>query len=252
MGVSAILNQKEKMLNTNFDKNKKPQKFFERFLNNDLEEVKSDLALEYARIARREMINIQPYDDALDFFSYTKSLSTQKSREYNAFQFYYPWMHEIYSSVVSMVQEACEYYEIDYNSEQWMCQAWFNVNSVEKGSKLDWHDHVPENWDAPGFHGYYSVNAEPSETYYDVNGDKKVNVNKNNKAILSMVGFPHAMGDWDWPGDRITVAYDVMPLRKILQKDYYAAIKQGLMSPDEKFWEQHYFPLPKIYGNGSK
>jgi hypothetical protein len=52
------------------------------------------------------------------------------------------------------------------------------------------------------------------------------NVNKNNRAILSETGHPHAMGDWDWEGPRITIAYDVVPLR-------YMGDSQ----------EQHYFPL---------
>lgn len=235
------------MSNEHFDKNKKPQKFFERFLNNDLQEVADDLRVEYGRIARGEMLNIQPHDDELDIFTYSKSLSTQKSREYNAFQFYYPWIHDLYSAVVDMTREACEYYEIDYNSEQWVAQAWFNINSVDKGAKLEWHDHVHDQWDAPGFHGYYSVNAEPSETHYMVNDEHKINVNKNNRAILSMVGFPHAMGPWEWEGDRITVAYDVLPLRKVLQKAFYRAKETGELLEHESFWEQHYFPLPKIY-----
>jgi hypothetical protein len=225
-----------------FDKNKKPQKFFERFLDNNLEEVAADLKVEYERIAKGEMIGIKPLDDIKDIFTYSKSYSTQKSREYNAFQMYYPWMHELYSAVVDMTREACEYYEIDYNAEQWMCQAWFNINSREKGGKLEWHDHVPPGFDAPGFHGYYSVNAEPSETHYLINNVPKVNVNKNNRAVLSMVGFPHAQGPWEWDGDRITIAYDVLPLSKLLQK----AFLDSNFGPDEAFWEQHYFPLPKI------
>lgn len=228
---------------SHFDKNIKPQKFFERFLNNDLQEVAEDLKLEYERIATSKMIGIKPLDYDRDIFTYTKSYSTQKSREYNAFQMYYPWMHELYSAVVDMTREACEYYEIDYNSEQWICQAWFNINSVEKGAKLEWHDHVNPDFNMPGFHGYYSVNAEPSETHYDINGEIKVNVNKNNRAVMSMVGFPHAMGPWEWEGDRITIAYDILPMRGLLQKDFLASNFEDY----ETFWEQHYFPLPKIY-----
>jgi hypothetical protein len=29
------------------------------------------------------------------------------------------------------------------------------------------------------------------------------------------MGHPHAMGDWDWDGSRITVAYDVTPLESL-------------------------------------
>jgi hypothetical protein len=227
-------------------KNSKPHIFFERFLNNNLEEVSEDLKNEYERIATGKMLGIKPLDER-DIFTYAKSYSTQKSREYNAFQMYYPWMHELYSAVVDMVREACKYYGIDYNSEQWMCQAWFNINSREKGAKLEWHDHVNTDWNDYAFHGYYSVNAEPSTTHYDINGFEKVNVNKNNRAVLSMVGFPHAMGPWEWEGDRITIAYDILPLSQLLQKGFLEDLEEGRLTPFESFWEQHYFPLPKIY-----
>ena len=226
-----------------FDKNIKPQKFFTRDLNLDLKEATDILRFEYNRIANCEMRGIAPHDDTLDIFTYSKSVSTQKSREYNAFQMYYPFIHELYSSVVDMTREACEYYEINYNSEQWVTQAWFNINSREKGGKLDWHDHLDPNIKVPAFHGYYSVNAEPSQTHYLINDEEKINHNKNNRAILSLIGYPHAMGDWQWEGERITIAYDVFPMRILDQRAFLDADLQQ----HEAFWEQHYFPLPKIY-----
>lgn len=232
----------------NFDKNSKPQKFFERHLDNDLAEVTDRLKLEYERIANTEMWGIQPHDYDKDIFTYSKSFSTHKSREYNAFQMYYPFMHELFSAVVDMTREACEYYEIDYNSEQWVAQAWFNINSNEKGAKLEWHDHIRPEDKTAGFHGYYCVNAEPSQTHYDINGEVKINENKNNRAVLSMVGFQHAMGPWEWPGERITVAYDIIPLRAIRQELWLDALeRKDPAVVGHPFWEQHYFPLPKIY-----
>jgi hypothetical protein len=151
-------------------------------------------------------------------------------------------MHELYSAVVDMTREACKYYEIDYNSEQWVAQAWFNINSTAKGGKLDWHDHLDPNFKVPAFHGYYSVNAEPSQTHYMIDDQEKINHNKNNRAILSLIGYPHAMGDWAWEGERITIAYDVLPMRILTQEAFLDADLQD----HEDFWEQHYFPLPKI------
>ena len=225
-----------------FDKNSKPQKFFIRDLDFDLDKVAKTLKLEYERIAKCEMRGITQHDDNLDIFTYSKSLSTQKSREYNAFQMYYPFMHDLYSAVVDMTIEACKYYDIDYNSEQWVAQAWFNINSTKKGGKLDWHDHIDTAFKIPSFHGYYSVNAEPSETHYNINGEIKTNINKNNRAILSLMGYPHAMGDWSWEGERITIAYDVVSIRTIRQE----AFLQSKPKEHESFWEQHYFPLPTL------
>lgn len=226
-----------------FDRNSKPQKFFERKLDEDLDYVAMSLRNEYQRISNGEMINIQPHDEAKDIFTYSRSVSTQKSREYNAFQMYYPFMHNLYTAITEMTMEACEYYEIDYNSEQWMAAAWFNINSKEKGGRLDWHDHLDTRIKVPAFHGYYCVNAEPSETHYRINNKQVVNHNENNRAILSMVGFQHAMAPWLWDGERITIAYDVVPL-KIMRQELYLASD---MEEHEVFWEQHHIPLPKIY-----
>lgn len=228
----------------NFDKNSKPHKFFERYLNIDLEEAASLLRHEYGRIERYEMRGIRK-NDFEDPFAYTKSVSTSKSREYNAFQMYFPFMHDIYSSITDMVVEACKYYELDYNAERWVIAAWFNINSRQKGAKLEWHDHVPPEAKVAAFHGYFSVNAEPSETWYNIDGQVKINQNKNNRAVLSMVGYQHAMAPWEWEGDRITIAYDVIPLAKFNQlesekRDLDPSIKDRLT------WEQHFFPMPQI------
>ena len=44
------------------------------------------------------------------------------------------------------------------------------------------------------------------------------------------MGHPHAMGDWDWEGPRITVAYDVLPLSALQDE-------MGMTQ------EQHWIPL---------
>jgi hypothetical protein len=229
-----------------FDKNSKPQKFFYRDLNIDIKEATKTLEFEYSRILNGEMYGVSKFDFAHpenEMFKESESISTIKSREYNAFQMYYPFMHELYSSVVDMTREACRYYDIDYNSNQFVCQAWFNINNKNNGGKLNWHDHVTPDKKILGFHGYYSVSAEPSETHYQINDEIKINNNINNRALLSLVGFPHAMSDWDFDGPRITIAYDVLPIEMLLQKDFLSSN----MKKHEGFWEQHYFPLPKFY-----
>jgi len=229
-----------------FNKNYKSQKFFYRDLNIDLKETTEILELEYNRILNGEMRGVKKFDfthPENEIFKDSNSISTIKSREYNAFKMYYPFIHDLYSSVVDMTREACKYYEVDYNSQKFVCQAWFNINNNEKGGKLNWHDHVHPDSKVFALHGYYSVNAEPSETHYNINGDIKINNNINNRALLSVVGFPHAMSNWDFDGPRITIAYDVLPLNMLLQKDFL----NSNLQEHETFWEQHYFPLPQIY-----
>lgn len=202
-----------------------PHKFFERFLDNDLNKLAHELHLRYSLIQQAKVFGVtKPTGE--EMWSESGSVSTSKWDQYNVFQFHIDGIYELYLAVGDMVREASEYYNLDFKKQKYMMQGWFNINHASTG-KLDWHEHGPGG--APFFHGYYAVNAEPSETHYITTNGPKVNINKNNRAVLSEMGHPHAMGDWSWDGPRITVAYDVLPLSEL-----------------EKFGtdhEQHWIPL---------
>jgi hypothetical protein len=191
---------------------RKPHKFFEAYLDNNLEKLAHDLRIRYDKIKKAEVLGVTPITEA-DIWKEANSVSTMKWRQYNVFQFHTVEIYNLYLGVRELVKDACKYYEIDFEKEKFMLQGWFNINNNSKGGKLNWHDHGPNG--APDFHGYYCVNAEPSVTHYRVFGNDVENVNKNNRAILSEMSHPHAMGDWDWEGDRITIAYDVMPAKTV-------------------------------------
>jgi hypothetical protein len=202
-----------------------PHKFFEGFLDNDLELLSKELFDRYERIERAEIDGVTPVD-VNDFFRDSNSVSTIKWRQYNVFQFHIDGVYNLYKGIASLAREACEHYDLDFEKEQFMIQGWFNIN-YSKSGKLNWHDHGP--YGAPNFHGYYCVSAEPSSTYYQVFDKEVENINKNNRFILSEMGHPHAMGDWDWDGPRITIAYDLIPLRYLKEAGYSQ--------------EQHWIPL---------
>lgn len=204
---------------------KQPHKFFERFLDNDLAKLAKELDTRYQKIERAEVLGVTEVKDD-EIWKSSNSVSTMKWREYNVFQFHIEGIHSLYKNVSSMVREACDYYGLDFDSQQFMVQGWFNINYAKKG-KLDWHDHGP--FGAPNFHGYYCVKAEPSVTYYKVFDKETVNHNIDNRAVLSEMGHPHAQADWDWEGPRITVAYDIIPLKDLQ--------KFGMHQ------EQHWIPL---------
>lgn len=206
-------------------KSTKPHKFFERTLNNDLDKLTSELLKRYEMIESGEYQQVtkpNPFEPWAD----SKSVSTMKWREYNVFQFNLKETYDLFLAVKDTIKEACEYYEIDYDAQKFMIQSWFNINYAKSG-KLNWHDHGPEG--APNFHGYYCVAAEPSTTHYVAFGENKTNFNVNNKLVVSEMGHPHAMGDWDWDGPRITIAYDIMPLADLEEAGINA--------------EQHWIPL---------
>jgi hypothetical protein len=208
----------------------KEHKFFERNLNNNLEDLASELTDRYKMIKNVEIEGVTPVGDN-EVWKSSGSISTMKWREYNVFQFHIEGIYNLYQSISDMMKEACEYYDIDFVKSKYMMQGWFNINNAKDG-KLDWHDHSAPGDFAPLFHGYYCVNAEPSSTYYMLfNDPSKVveNPNRNNRAIISEMGHPHAQGDWSWDGPRITVAYDIVPFDRI--KTY------------PKDQEQHWIPL---------
>jgi hypothetical protein len=177
---------------------------------------------QYKRVESGELIK-GPKNEQTAWDS-SKSETTIQWNKYNVFQFYHPAIFGLFKSLRDMTIEACDHYGLKFELEQFMVQGWFNINYNKKG-KLDWHEHGGNG--APHFHGYYCVNAEPSTTHYRVFDKEIENINKNNRAILSETGHPHAMADWDWDGPRITIAYDVIPLRFI-----------------PKEWEQHWIPMP--------
>jgi len=206
----------------------RPHKFFERYLENDLEKLSRFLEEKYQLIQTAQIRGVEELGKE-EIWLESGSLSTVKWREYNVFQFLNPEIYNIFKAISETTREACKYYEVDFDAQKYMVQGWFNITHSGKG-KLGWHDHgVPF---APNFHGYYCINAEPSITHYSINdGSQRVfdNVNKNNRMIISEMGHPHAMGDWEWEGSRITLAYDIVPLE--------ALIKNKLVI------EQHWIPL---------
>lgn len=204
---------------------KQPHRFFERYLDNDLDLLSASLQDRYEKIKKAEVLGVTPLGED-EFWKTSNSVSTMKWREYNVFQFHIPELHNVFKAVRELTIEACDYYGIDFQKQQYMVQGWFNINHAHNG-KLDWHDHGPAG--APYFHGYYCVSAEPSITHYRVFDKDVQNHNKNNRLILSEMGHPHAMGDWNWEGPRITVAYDVLPMSDLLSVGRHQ--------------EQHWIPL---------
>ena len=191
----------------------KPHKFFERILDNDLKELSLFLQDQYSKIENLSMKGISEVGK-FDYWKESGSVSTIKWRDYNVFQFYHPGIYNLYKELSNVIKEACSYYDIDFDKQQYMVQGWFNINYAEVG-KLDWHDHGGPY--APYFHGFYCVKAEPSITYYRVFEKETENHNIDNRMIVSEMGHPHAMGNWDWEGPRITIAYDIMPLKSIIE-----------------------------------
>jgi len=200
-------------------------KFFTKDLDNNLDSLSKELLLRYDKIKKAELFGVMPLKDQ-EIWKESNSVSTMKWREYNVFQFHIEEIYNLYTAVSEMTKDACEWYGLDFKKNKYMIQGWFNINYANEG-KLGWHLH--KNQGSPLFHGYYCVSAEPSKTDYLI-FDNQISINNvNNRALLSESGHLHQMGDWEWSGPRITVAYDVRPLENLK--------KEGMQH------EQHWLPL---------
>jgi len=86
---------------------------------------------------------------------------------------------------------------------------WFNMHKY--GQYIDWHAHnAPED---NAYHGYFAVNAEPSTTSFRMpDGTIEDVINTNNQLVLNRSnGDMHCVSSWTGGGDRITIAFDIVP-----------------------------------------
>jgi hypothetical protein len=197
---------------------KPTHRFFDAYLNNDLEDFYNYLDNLMSSFLDENILNI-PVEE-LSAFSKEAGAPTKLGKYYNIFSFDYSGIQNLKDAVGQMVVQASQYYGID-KSTKFYINGWFNLDhkttNADYGvnplkNKMFFHDHVGGQG-SPVFHGYYCINAEPSKTFYDINKSGQIfeNINKNNRAILSETGHPHGRDDWFEEKPRVTIAYDVVP-----------------------------------------
>lgn len=206
---------------------KKPHKFFDVYLDNNLEDLNKFLINKKQELYLGQVPGVGPEQIKQAGEDYLNNKNPQRlDNFYNIFQFSNESIYKLYKALRQLTKEACDYYDIDYNKQRFMIHGWYNADS-QKTFNLEtsgYHDHSGGRG-APYFHGYYCVNAEPSSTFYNI--DRKnpfENVNKNNRAILSETGHPHAIGTFHYDAERITIAYDITPLHLLYGGGYQEQI----------------------------
>jgi len=188
------------------DSLKKEHKFFEVIIPNNLNNLKQYIENKYAIMKQENWINKDiPYDPGNHWLTF------------NIFNFYNKEIYNIKKAVSNMTKDACKYYGIDFDNKQYYIHGWFNYYGEPRyigidPDNLNYHDHGNSEY---SFHGYYCLNAEPSTTHYKINNKRFDNINKNNRAILSKNGYPHAIGAWEGNSNRITIAYNVVPIDEL-------------------------------------
>jgi len=202
----------------------KPHKFFDRILDNDLEDIRTYLDKKLDDILDGKVFEIDKNIPAVGSPGWNNSkiepwtryngTSTQLLSKYNLLKDDYEPFAKLQKALREMTIEACHYYGIDFDKQNYQVMAWFNYDyGFHKYNMENLHDH--NNGEGiPDFHGYYCIDAEPSVTHYQLYKDQSKmfeNVNKNNRAIVSETGHPHSRGDWNLEKPRITIAYDILP-----------------------------------------
>jgi hypothetical protein len=190
---------------------KAPHKFFEKYLQNDL-----SVFSKYLLKVEKDLFNGDYPKISKEYAKKVKGVH-HLGNKFNVFQCYDKQVHNVFSSIRELLLEACDYYNIDFKSQSYMIQGWFNTDAMVNPpleESTHYHDHLGGKG-IPNFHGYYCIDAEPSVTYYKIGGHESSpieNINKNNRLILSETGHPHGIGPWPFDKPRITLAYDVSPL----------------------------------------
>lgn len=196
----------------------KPHKFFDTYLDNDLDSLFDYLSIKYDEILSGSIFEASR--EILEPYNRYNGAATHLSQYYNIFNFDNDAIYNLRKALSRLIDEASEYYETGYSSKDYFVHGWFNLDyrsnmraagvSPLKNEK-HFHDHMEGNG-VPDFHGYYCVNAEPSSTFYKIggiSGELFENINYNNRAILSETGHPHGRDDWYNEKPRITIAYDL-------------------------------------------
>lgn len=140
---------------------------------------------------------------------------------YNLFSLHHPVIKKLYSKISEMSKHACVNQGINFEDQNYYICGWINILDKEKQSKQDYESVLEQNMmselgnsnDDFNLHGYMSVSAEGSETYFKLEGkDLFSNQNINKKICLTRAGEQHAIGYWDRDSKRITVGFDVINL----------------------------------------
>ncbi len=208
---------------------KKPHKFFDTYVDSNTKDLFNYLTELNEKIIKDNVCNI-PNDVFLKYKDRPGVATMFGINYYNIFTFTHPGIYSLYKSLSQLTKEACNYYDVDFDRQNYVIHGWFNLDykTLSHENKMGgvnplknphhFHDHSGGQG-SPWFHGYYCVNAEPSSTFYKIDGDdNKIfeNINKNNRAILSETGHPHGRDDWFEESPRITIAYDISPSNNML------------------------------------
>jgi hypothetical protein len=135
-----------------------------------------------------------------------KSLTSVLWEEYNVFNFKQPLLNNLLKKIKKLFIDTYK------PTTTYFISAWINIH--KKNTHLQWHSH----WEEGTFHGYFSLQAEPSTTSYKFDDEEDIYVHTNKNGLLLInrsEGNEHCVSNWNENFDRITVAFDIIPFETI-------------------------------------
>jgi hypothetical protein len=199
-------------------------RIFEKHLDIDLPRFSEYLDTKHDQILSNSVPEKNYLTDLLvKKYNKLNNAPTKLNKKYNIFEFNNKDIQTILYSLKELVRDACIHYGVNFDEQDYRIRGWFNYDIKSANSKefsplkneRFFHDHLG-GFGVPDFHGYYCVNAEPSITFYKVEDDVFENKNKNNRLIICPNGFPHGRDDWYNDEPRVTIAYDIVPLSRLV------------------------------------
>lgn len=137
------------------------------------------------------------------------------ARSYNMFHFYHTFIFDIQNTIRKMTIAYCEKNNIDFEEQRYLIHGFYSMASIMK--ELDWHDHGTES---NHLHGFLIIDAEPSETYYYVDGQVIKLKTKNGRMIVGK-NTMHARGSWNQSKPRIVIAFNIKPAQGSPSDQFY-------------------------------
>jgi hypothetical protein len=136
-------------------------------------------------------------------------------QEYNLLMYPFPGFHELYFGIQNMFHQVLTHC-FGKTNNQYYIQSWLNL--YERGQFIDWHDHWKPHQEA--WHGFFCVDVEPNSktSYMWPNIEEVIDIeSKNNLLVIGTSnGDKHKSSSWDNDHPRITIAFDIVPLKSLL------------------------------------
>lgn len=137
----------------------------------------------------------------------TGSKITNLYRFYDLTERKEPLIQELFSKIKEIINKKWE------ETKNLYMHAWVNIH--RKGENLHWHGHNRYE-KKPCVHGYFCVEAEPSQTIYVFGGqDDIIEVNNKNNCLVTSYcqnRFLHKVTKWEQDYERVTVGFNMVPL----------------------------------------